>query len=79
MSQEIENKIRSIVRNITDFEYDNQSVFKNFGINSFEFIKLIVEIEKEFEIEFADDDLNIEKYNSIGDLVAYIETLINKR
>jgi acyl carrier protein len=46
------------------------------GLNSVEFIKLIVIIEKEFEFEFDDDRLDYNKFSTLRDLVEYIESRI---
>ncbi|MNP84702.1 acyl carrier protein [compost metagenome] len=48
------------------------------GINSLGFIRLVVEIENAFQIQFEDDMLNIELFHSMQDLVAYIEREVNK-
>ncbi|WP_019912660.1 phosphopantetheine-binding protein [Paenibacillus sp. HW567] len=47
------------------------------GINSLGFIRLVVEIENAFQIQFEDDMLDIELFHSMQDLVAYIEREVN--
>ena len=42
------------------------------GLNSFGFITLVVEIEKEFGIEVQEEDLIIEKFDSIQNIEEYI-------
>lgn len=48
------------------------------GINSLGFIRLVVEIENAFQIQFEDDMLDIQLFHSLQDLVAYIEREVNK-
>lgn len=51
--------------------------FNDLGVNSLNFIKIIVEIEDEFEMEFDDDQINYDLLNNINDLVSLIEEKIN--
>lgn len=51
--------------------------FNDLGVNSLNFIKIIVEIEDEFEMEFDDDQINYDLLNNINDLVSFIEEKIN--
>lgn len=51
----------------------NETTLSEFGINSVSFIKLIVEIEEEFDFEFDDDKLSHKAFNSLKCLVAYID------
>lgn len=46
------------------------------GFNSFLFIRLIVEIENEFDIEFDDEKLNIGAFLTINDLCDYIKSKV---
>lgn len=48
------------------------------GLNSITFIKLVIEIEKEFDIEFDDDALDFEKYNSVDEFCNYVDKLVAK-
>ena len=41
------------------------------GLNSLEFVHLITVLEKEFHVEIPDRDLI--KFQSVGDVVAYLE------
>ncbi|MRN57064.1 acyl carrier protein [Paenibacillus monticola] len=46
------------------------------GLNSMSFIKLIVAIEKKFDFEFEDEDLNYQVFKTLQDVVNYIEKRI---
>lgn len=48
------------------------------GINSISFIKLVVELENTFDIEFEDDALDYFKFESLETLCAYVEQLKEK-
>lgn len=42
------------------------------GLNSIKFIRLVVEIEKEFNLEFEDDMLDYTNFKSLEDLSEYV-------
>lgn len=44
-------------------------------VNSINYIKLIVAIENEFDIEIPDEYLDISKVNTIRDMLTFIEKL----
>ncbi|NJD01331.1 MAG: hypothetical protein FIA99_01740 [Ruminiclostridium sp.] len=84
MSKEIENKIRAVLREKYEVDSaedklcttDDLSIV---GINSVSFIKLIVSLEEELEIEFEDDMLDFTKLNTIRSLVGYIKDKLSKK
>ena len=47
-------------------------------VNSIMFIKIIIGLEEEFEIEFDDDKLFIKAFPMVKDFVSYIEEIIGK-
>ncbi|AIQ67616.1 phosphopantetheine-binding protein [Paenibacillus graminis] len=67
----------AVQTNGIDFSGDQISL-QDAGINSLGFIRLVVEIENAFHMQFEDDMLNIELFHSLQDLVAYIEREVNK-
>ncbi|MBU3198523.1 phosphopantetheine-binding protein [Clostridium estertheticum] len=80
--EEISLKILKIIKNNIDLkvnydeiEFDDDLI--QMGVNSLNYIKLIVYIEKEFEIEFDDENLAIKKYDSIKSLTDYVQENIN--
>ncbi|WP_044875572.1 acyl carrier protein [Paenibacillus sp. IHBB 10380] len=46
-----------------------ETSIQELGLNSIAFIKLLVFLEDEFNIEFEDDDLLIEQYSTFEDMV----------
>ncbi|MCY9512513.1 acyl carrier protein [Paenibacillus apiarius] len=73
MNNTIKCKLEKIINEILVTE-DIKGIGENdsLGLNSVQFIQLVVEIEKEFDIEFADDDLNLSNFGSLNSLIAYI-------
>lgn len=45
-------------------------------INSINYIKLIVAIENEFDIEIPDEYLDISKLNTVRDIALFVEMLV---
>ena len=50
-----------------------------YNLNSLTYIKIIVALEEEFDIEFDDDELDIKSFQTVNDLVKCTENLINKK
>lgn len=79
----VEQKLVQILRNNTNIEdLDetnlNNAKFSQLGINSLNFIKIIVELEDEFGIEFDDSQINYELLNNIEELVKLIKRSTDK-
>lgn len=78
MSVAIEQKIKEILKadvesDIPIGEIGNEVALDSLGINSVNFIKFVVDIETEFDIEFDDNDLNFNNFKNIACLVDYVE------
>lgn len=67
---------KDILDKINVFLKTNYSADDDLVINSIDFIKLIVNIECAYEIQFDNDNLLISKYSKISDLIEYICTKI---
>jgi len=50
------------------------SLFLDVGVDSLDFISIVVKIENKYNIEFADDDLNYLKFTTIKDLTTHIQS-----
>lgn len=72
----IENKIIELISQKVDCDNKinlcGESSFDELHLNSIAFIQIVVEIENTFQIEFDDDHLSTEFFNSIKDLVDYV-------
>lgn len=49
------------------------------GLNSLTFIKIIVGLEENFEIEFDDNDLNYELFSTVDDIIKYVRGKLNNK
>lgn len=79
----IEKTIKDIIyKTVKDF-IDESAVYnigvedplQELGIDSVSFIKIVVELEKEFSIKFEIEDMELTKLNSLNKIIDYI---INK-
>mgnify|MGYP001151800033 CR=1 FL=1 len=58
---------------IKKIEVNKDSKFDEIGLDSIEFVQLIVNIEDKFNIEFNEEELNVDMYKNVNDLVKVIE------
>ena len=72
---DIESKVKAIIVDklgVYEAEVKNEASFANdLGADSLDTVELIMEFEKEFQIQIPDDQA--EKISTVGDAVAYIE------
>lgn len=78
---EIELWIKSLIKETLDIdtgieELTGKEKLKNLGVNSVSFIKLIVAIEKQYDIEFEDEDLDFKRIPTINSLINYVSDRI---
>lgn len=63
----------------SDCELTESTVMKQVGLNSIDFVKLLVFTEDAFDIIFEDDDLVISDSITLGDLAEKIEEYISEQ
>jgi acyl carrier protein len=75
--RDVEVKIREIIdknceltKRIQEIRIDDE--LQNYGMDSLSVIRVIVEIEEDFEFEFNDEDLVIDNFKSVDKLVDYV-------
>lgn len=72
---DIESKVKAIIVDklgVDEAEVKNEASFANdLGADSLDTVEIIMEFEKEFQIQIPDDQA--EKISTVGDAVAYIE------
>ena len=77
---EIESKVKSIIVDklgVDEAEVKNEASFANdLGEDSLDTVELIMEFEKEFQIQIPDDQA--EKISTVGDAIAYIEANVKQ-
>ena len=80
---DLREKIIEIISTNCEMENVNQYLNENddltkLGMNSISFIKMIVEMEKEFDFEFEDEALDYNKFTSMNLLCDYVKEMMRK-
>lgn len=80
----IEEKLLEILKNNSKVENLeardlNEITFNEMGVNSLNFIKIIVELEEAFNIEFDDEQINYGLLNNIHDLIVLIKEKMDQK
>lgn len=85
---DIQERVKQII--ITNMEQEGISInvdqleannkLEELGINSLIFIKILVNIESEYEIQFSDEDLDIhnEKFSTFANFIDFIVSQISQ-
>ena len=76
--ENLKELIRKIVKENTESNFvlseeDFTADLKMIKINSIQFIKIIVEIENELDIEFEDEEIAVENYTTLNDFIECIK------
>jgi len=72
----VHKKVLGIISDIADVSIDELSLdYKIDNLSSITFIKVIVSIEEEFEIEFDDNFLSIKYLPTIKSIISHIEKI----
>lgn len=82
MFDEIEVKLKKILSEIVgpDLSCDQiqlEDSFATLGINSHNFVKIVIAVEAEFKFEFEVTDLVWSQYQTLNDLVLKVKERIN--
>ena len=73
---EIESKVKSIIVDKLGVDEAEASFANDLGADSLDTVELIMEFEKEFQIQIPDDQA--EKISTVGDAIAYIEANVKQ-
>ncbi|SDN48756.1 acyl carrier protein [Fictibacillus solisalsi] len=68
--QVIMNCLKKVLHNV---EFDHESNLLDLGIDSMTFIRLVVEIEDEFDIEIEDEEIVLQNFESVESIVKLVE------
>lgn len=72
----IENVLKETLKSIVECgdidEITLDSDLKNYSLDSIAFITLVVALENEFQVEFDDEDLSVNRFQTFQNLVDYI-------
>ncbi len=80
----INEKIKQMIAASCDVQISPESIqedskFDSLGFNSMTFIRMIVAIENEFELEFGDADMTFNKLPDFKSLSVYVQAKLNER
>lgn len=70
-------KIKAILCNYTDVDplsITTESSIRDLGLNSYDFMNIVVACEDEFSISIPDRDIH--SLETVGDILAYLEKVI---
>ncbi|MBC8580749.1 acyl carrier protein [Zhenhengia yiwuensis] len=73
----VTGKIKEIINN-SEMEITVDKKIESIGMNSIDFIRLLVFLEDTYDMEFSDDDLVIGDYEVIGDVIDKIYTMLEE-
>lgn len=79
MQQNVTEKLIEIIKEILEFEgeiTENANLVEELEIDSVVILQLIANIEMKFDITFDDEDLMVDKFETVASLAQYIEELI---
>lgn len=78
MSKEIENKVRTLLKTHLTYEEDMDKISLNqpltdLNLNSLTFVKFVVALESEFGIEVEDENLRMNLFANLQEIITFIE------
>jgi acyl carrier protein len=80
LTSDLNCKIRSILAENLEINPDyinDDADLVDMGINSITFIKTVITIETEFDIEFDEENLDIENFRNLKSLIEHVNRLIS--
>lgn len=75
----MKEKLAEVIKSLMPYEsmiYENTDLSKDLGFDSLKMVELIFEIEKKYGIEFNENDLDITKIRTVGDLERLLQGYI---
>ena len=72
-------KLLVCIQKKRDIHYGKDEPFDVLGVNSVEFIELIVKLEETFHIEFEDEMLQLDKIRTIQMIGNYIDATLMRK
>lgn len=74
----MEQKILEIISETLEdngAELNTNSNLQEIGLDSTNIVEILIECELIFDIDVLDNDLNLDDFNTVEDIINYIETL----
>lgn len=79
MVQDIENKIIELLEVKSEALIQDTNVFiQEIGLDSIQYIELLVEIEQIYSIEFEEDKLFGSAFERLSDLIKYVDVRVSE-
>lgn len=80
---EIANYVKRTVSSHVDIALDidqlkDEDLLDVIGVNSINFIRIVLDLEAAYDFEFDIDMLGFESYANLGGLIRYVETEVNQ-
>lgn len=77
--QQLISRVTEIIQKDSDLEVsiNINDVLTDIGINSLNFIRMVVHLEEAFDVEFPDEALEYDKFNTIAEISDYLVTLLS--
>ena len=73
MKEKILSIVNAVLENEKDMDIDDNVDLSELGMTSISMISLVIQIEEELGIEFNDDDLVLDNFDTIKKIVANVE------
>lgn len=77
----MKDRVVEIIRNACaiDEEVTLDSELKLLSLDSLTFVRVVVELEKEFGVEFELDELDVFDWKTVGDILNRVEEKVNEK
>lgn len=76
----MKEKVREIILSILERNNSEEITSDTpLDIDSIEFVRIVVELEEEFEIEFQEFDLNLNSFQKLSDYTLYINNRLEEK
>ena len=82
MKENITSQLIEIIKGILELDGDiaeDANLVEDLGIDSVIILQLIANIETVFDVIFDDEDLLVDKFETVASLAQYIEELISSK
>lgn len=76
LNRDFESRFKKTLSDIAEQSFGEEVMdvdFQELGINSIAFVRLIVALENEFDVEFDDGSLDVNSFTTLRQLLKYAE------
>ena len=79
MVNDIRERFKKVIAQTLEIQPENinlEAKLQDLGANSYYYLRIVVALEDEFGFEFSDDQLDYEKFETVMEIVNYVEKQI---